>query len=258
MVSFTGSGIDRVRAFGLAAGFGADGGFINTPLSVLVKWRSEHEGKLHQIYVNGKLTGVTGNCRERMLVAGIPSGDLAAARIEVYAVEPSQGNIDFSEDIKLFDQAGRVRIEWPRYLSLPFAGCASVYSDGGEGEIDYDSAVNIEPIQLWPAWQDQGGFGLSRFGISDFGFDGSAAVGFGNGSFGYGEFGFDADLVTWDSCELETGLYQFGVKVMGRFGNYSGASETGEILVIRSAKPVEALEVDSYDQEHEELLLSVR
>ncbi len=258
MVSLIGSGIDRVRAFGLAAGVGADGGFINTPLSVLVKWRSEHEGKLHQVYVNGKLTGVTRNCREHMMVVAIPSGDLAAARIEVYAVEPSQGNIDFNEEIGTFDQAGRVRIEWPRYLSLPFAGCARVYSDSGEGEIDYDTAVNTKPIQLWPAWQDKGGFGLSGFGRSDFGFDGSAAVGFGNGSFGYGEFGFDADLVTWDSCELETGLYQFGVKVMDRFGNYGGASETEEILVIRFAKPAEALEVDSYDQEHEELLLSVR
>ena len=258
MVSLIGSGIDRVRGFGLAAGVGLDGGFINTPLSVLVKWRSAHEGKLHQVYVNGKLVGVTSNCREQMLVAAIPSGDLAAVRIDVYAVEPSQGNIDFGEDIETFDQAGRVRIEWPRYLSLPFVGSALIYSDGGEGNIDYDTAVNTEPIQLWSTWQDKGGFGLSRFARSDFGFDGSAAVGFGNGSFSYGEFGFDADLVTWDSCELETGVYQFGVKVMDRFGNYSCASETEEISVIRSAEPVEGFEVDSYDQEQEELLLKLR
>jgi len=257
-VSFIDSGIDRVRAFGLAAGIGADGRFIDAPLSVLVRWHSEHEEKLHQVYVNGKFAGVTRNCLEHMMVVAIPSGDLAAARIEVYAVEPSQGGIDFSGDIDSFDQAGRVRIEWPRYLSLPFAGGACVYSDGGEGEINYDTVVNTEPIQLWPAWQDKGGFGLSGFGRSDFGFDGSAAVGFGNGSFGYAEYGFDADLIVWDSFELETGLYQFGVKVMDRFGNYSDASETGEILVVRPAQSAEALEVDSYDQEQNELLLSVR
>jgi hypothetical protein len=256
-VSFIGSGIDRVRAFGLAAGVGADGRFINAPLSVLVKWRSEHEDKLYQVYVDGKFAGVTQNYRERMMVVAIPSEDLAAARIEVYAVEPSQGSIDFSRDMGSFDQAGRVKIEWPRYLYLPFAGYTWVYSDGGDGEIDYDTVVNTEPIKLWPAWQDKGGFGLSRFGRSDFGFDGSAAVGFGNGSFGYGEYGFDADLIVWDSDELETGLYQFGVKVMDRFGNYSDTSETGEILVVRSAQPAEALEVDSYDQEQDELLLSV-
>ena len=192
-----------------------------------------------------------------MLVAAIPSEDLTAARIEVYAVEPSQSNIDFSEEIGLFAQVGRVRIEWPRYLSLLFVGHAQVYSDGGEGEIDYDTVVNSEPIPLWPAWQDKGGFGLSEFGKSDFGFDGSAAVGFGNGSFGYGEFGFDADLVTWDSYELKTGLYQFGVKVKDQFGNYSGASETEEILVICPAKPAEELEVALYDQEQDELLLSI-
>jgi hypothetical protein len=257
-VSFIGSGIDRVRAFGLAAGVGADGRFINSPLSVLIKWHSEHKDKLHQVYVDAKFAGVTWNCLERIMVVAIPSGDLAAARIEVYAVEPSQSNIDFSEEIGLFAQAGRVRIEWPRYLSLPFVGHAQIYSDGGEGEIDYDTTMNSEPIQLWPAWQDKGGFGMSRFGQSDFGFDGSAAVGFGNGSFGYGEYGFDADLIVWDSVELETGLYQFGVKVMDRFGNYSDASETGEILVVRPAQSAEALEVDSYDQEQNKLLLSVR
>ena len=256
-MSFVSDGIDRVRAFGLAAGVSADGRTVDAPQSVLVKWRSEYKDKLHQVYINGKFAGVTGSCRERMMVVAIPSEHTTAVCIEVYAVDSSRGNVDFSEDIKLVNQACRVRIQWPRFLSLPFEGCANIYSDYGEGGIDYETVLNTERIRLWPAWQDKGGFGLCRFAQSDFGFDGSAAVGFGLGSFGYGEFGFDADLITWDSGELETGLYKFAVKIIDRFGNSSSASETEEILVIRPARPAESLEVDSYEQEQDELLLSV-
>lgn len=256
-MSVTESGIDRVRAFGLAAGIGADGELVNSPLVVLVKWRSEHESKLHQVYVNGRFAGITRYLRQRAMVVAIPSGDSAAARIEIYAVEPSQANIDFSDDIESFEQNSRVRIQWSRSLSLPFRGYAKVYADGGDGEIDYDVAVSAEAIQLWPGWQDKGGFGLSRFAKSDFGFDGSAAVGFGNGSFGYGEFGFDADLITWESRELETGLHRFAVKITDRFGNDSDAAETEQAIVIRSAECVEALGVDSYDQEHDVFVLGV-
>ncbi len=41
------SGIDKVRAFALAAGIGADGAAVNEPVNILVKWRSGHEDKLH-------------------------------------------------------------------------------------------------------------------------------------------------------------------------------------------------------------------
>jgi hypothetical protein len=256
-MSFVESGIDRVRAFGLASGIGADGEYVNEPLSVLVKWRSEHEDKLHQVYVNGRFAGVTKYPRQRSMVVGICSRNWSAAQIKVYGVSPAQGDVDFSDEIEMSENTGRVRIEWPRYLSLPFKGTTEVFSDGGEGEVEYAAPVSIEPIQLWPCWQDKGGFGMSRFGRSDFGFDGSAAVGFGIGSFGYGDFGFDADLVTWESSELETGLYKFGVKITDRFGNDSETMETEQLMVIRSAKSAIALEVDSYDAEQGRLVLEV-
>ena len=54
MMGLISSSIDRVRAFALAAGIAADGISVNEPLSVLVKWRSQHGDKLHQVYVNGE------------------------------------------------------------------------------------------------------------------------------------------------------------------------------------------------------------
>ncbi len=252
------SGINRVRAFALAGGIGADGGVVNEPLSVLVKWRSEHEDKLHQIYVNGELAGVTTDCLQRMIVILVRSSLTSSAQIEVYAVEPGQRDVDFGVQLESAGQVGRVMVSWPRLLSLPYEGEAEVFSNGGSGEIDYENAITRQALRLWPGWQDKGGFGLSRFGMSDFGFDGSAAIGFGKGLFGYGEFGFDVDQMSWVSNGLETGSYKFAVKITDEYGNSDEDEyESAEVAVIRVAQGAEELEVDSYDKGEGKLVLGV-
>ena len=150
------SGINRVRAFALASGIGADGGVVNEPLSVLVKWRSEHEDKLHQIYVNGELAGVTTDCLQRMIVVLVRSSLTSSAQIEVYAVEPGQGDVDFGVQLESAGQVGRVMVNWPRLLSLPYEGEVEVFSNGGSGEIDYENAITRQALRLWPGWQDKG------------------------------------------------------------------------------------------------------
>ena len=257
MMGLISNGIERVRAFALASGIGANGGVVNEPVSVLVKWRSEHEDKLHQVYINGELAGITADCQQRMIVVAIRSVLTSSARVEVYGVELCERNIDFSGELGSFGQMGRVEISWPRELSLPFEGEGQVFSDGGSGQINYASPVTSEGLRLWPGWQDKGGFGLSRFGLSDFGYDGSAGVGFGQGCFGQGQFGFDADQIKWQSSELITGRYKFGVKVMDQAGNSSSGIETETITVIRTAQGAKKLEDESYDKGQNKLILSV-
>jgi hypothetical protein len=256
-MGLTSSGIDRVRAYALAGGVRADGSAVDEPLSVLVKWRSEHEDKLHQVYLNGKLVGVTTGFVQRSMIVPIRSAWLSAVRIEVFAVEPSEAQVDFSSQLPSRQQAGRIRLSWLRSMALPFEGTAQVFSDGGSGEIDYENPVSREDIQLWPSWQDKFGFGLGQFGEGDFGYEGSAAAGFGMGLFGEGEFGFDADEVSWESDELETGQHKFAVKITDQFGQVSDGEETGEITVIRTATPAEGLEVSSYDKAEDRLMLCI-
>jgi hypothetical protein len=257
LMGLASSGIYRVSAFGLAAGVRAGGSAIDEPLSVLVKWRSGYEDKLYQIYVNGELASVTTDLGQRGMIMPVLSSWSSAVRIEVFAVEPSEAHIDFSSQLPSRQQAGRIRLSWLRSMVLPFEGIAQVYSDGRSGEIDYESPVSKEDIQLWPSWQDKFGFGLGQFGEGDFGYEGSAAVGFGMGLFGEGEFGFDADKVIWESDELETGRHKFAVKVTDRFGQVSDGEETGEITVIRSARPAEGLKVDFYDKAEDRLALCI-
>ncbi len=93
--------------------------------------------------------------------------------------------------------------------------------------------------------------------MSDFGFDGSAAVGFGCGVFGRGEFGFDADWIQWVSGELANGLYRFGVKVADAFGNESGGVESDEVAIVRVAGSVDEIAVESYDENTGELVINL-
>ncbi|HIJ67793.1 MAG TPA: hypothetical protein HPP87_09570 [Planctomycetes bacterium] len=252
------SGIERVMSCSIPAGVRADGSSVDEPLSVLVRWRSGYEDKLYQIYVNGALAGVAANPAARQMIVPIPAHTNSAVRIEVFAVEASAANVDFSSELQSHSQSGRVKLSWPRGMNLPFEGTAQVYSDGGGGEINYDEPVSKEDIRLWPSRQDKVGFGSGPFADGDFGYDGSSAIGFGKGAFGEGEFGFDADEMSWISGELETGKYRFAVKVQDRFGNVSEAQETDKMTVIRTAKPAQKLEVESYDKGESRLKFMVK
>jgi hypothetical protein len=258
-VGLISSGISKVRAFCLPAGIGADGKIIAEPRRALVRWHSDWLDKLYQVYVNGKYAGSTFGSKQRELIVHIPSSTQSAAVIEVFAVEPELIDLDFSDELQNADgKTGRVRINWSRRQSLPLRATAQIYSNNGSGDIDYDAPVNETPKIIWPAWQDKGGFGLSKFGRSDFGFDASAAIGFGRGCFGAGEFGLDADVISWTSGQLQPGKYKFAVKVLdSRSNEDEGRNETELMTVIPGARPAEEVSPASFDKQTNELVFSV-
>jgi len=240
----------------LAAGIGASGATANEPLSCLVSWQSEHEDKFYQVYVNGRLAGVTANIKQRKMVVPLQLLKGRANKIEVVAVDAMQKYTVLSEQLKAA-MAGRLKVSIPRSMSLPYEGQMEVYSNGGAGQVDHQEPITREPVRLWASREDKGGFGLSRFGKSDFGYDGSASVGFGLGGFGCGEHGFDSNAANWESQELSTGVYKFSVKVTDCRGNDEIVSSETETVIIEEAVPAEKLTVGAYDKSQNELLLSV-
>ncbi len=252
------SGIEKVRAFELPGGIWSDGTYAGCPRIALVKWKSWLLNMFYQIYVNGRYAGSTIDSQQRQMIVQIPTSLEAAVRIEVFAVEAEQADIDFSSEIESsMGQSGRVKIGMPRSQKVAIGTAAQIYSDGGSGEIDYNNPLNDSPIRVWPAWQDKAGFGMSRFGASDFGFDGSAAVGLGKGVFGKGHFGLDADVLEWISPPMETGVYKFAIKVTDEAGSESRASETGQVTVIPPARPADGMSISSFDKQENQLVLSV-
>jgi hypothetical protein len=191
------------------------------------------------------------------MIVHMPTLSKAPVRIRIFAVEADEANTDFSSEIDLSPGlTGRVRITFLRGQNLPTDSAAQIYFDNGTGEIDYDNPLTSSPIRIWPAWQDKAGFGMSRFGAGDFGYDSAAAIGFGKGSFGRGEFGLDADTIGWVSGPLQAGAYKFAVKVSDTVGNET-SSETGQITVTPAAKPAERVNIASFDKEINQLVLDV-
>ena len=257
-MSLISSGIEAVRAFELPGGIWADGGYAETPLAALVKWRSSWSDMLHQVYVNGRYAGTTIDSEQRKIIVQIPTTFESLVRIEVFAVEAAEAHVDFSSELdSLIARSGRVKIRMLRGQNLPIEATVHVYFDNCTGQIDYDTPLNDSPIRVWPAWQDKAGFGMNRFGASDFGYDSAAAVGFGEGSLGHGQFGLDADTLEWTSAEMLPGAYKFGVKITDRAGNESNGSETDQVTVTPAAKPAEQVSVSSFDKQTNQLVLSV-
>jgi hypothetical protein len=250
------NGIDKVRVFEIPVGVWADGEIVVEARVCLVSWWSAWTNKLHQVYVNGKFAGVTVDSEQRQMVVQTPNCNERAARIEVFAVEPSEGNIDFSDYLKGSDgDTGRAVLRLLRSQRIPAGARYEVYYDEGSGEVDYENLISSGAI--WSCWQDKAGFGLAGFGEGDFGYEWAAGIGFGKGGFGLGEFGADAEVIEWVSPALEAGVYRFGVKVVDELGNGSGASETGEVTVIPAAGPAGRVSVPSFDKETNVLMIGM-
>ena len=256
-MSLISTGIESVRAFELPAGIWADGQCIEVPRFALVKWRSAWCDKFHQVYVNGQYSGTTLDSRQRQMVVPIPTFFESPVRLEVFALGAEDAYTDFSSDYIRPVDSGRVKITMLRSQNLPAGATAEIYFDNGTGQIDYDNPLTDSPLRIWPAFQDKAGFAMSGFGLGDFGYDSAASVGFAKGSFGLGQFGLDADTIEWTTPELKNGTYRFAVKLRNSSGRQSSSSETGPITVTPGAKPAEGLSVSSFDNQTNQLLLTI-
>ncbi len=250
--------IDTVRAFGLSNGIWRDGEFVRAPWVVLVKWRSGWSNMFHQVYVNRKYSGVTVDYQQREMIVPIPTSLESPVRIEVFAIQPEEGNIDFSHQLEAVPAcSGRVRIKLLRSQALPVGATAKLYFDKGTVAVDYDTPLTNSAIIIWPSWLDKAGFGMSRFGVVDFGYDSAASVGFGKGSFGNGQFGLDSDTIEWISPQLSAGRYRFAAKIVDAAGNTSNSTETELITVTPPARPAASLSISYLDKETRQPTLNI-
>jgi len=252
------NGITDVRAVELPSGIWADGGYVRSPRTALVEWRSIWADKFYQVYVNGQYAGVTVDDQQRQMIIQITTSLESPVRIEVFAVDSEHADIDFSSETEpSIGRSGLVKISMLRDQILPIVANADVYFDNGTGEIDYDNALNDSPIRIWPSRQDKAGFGMSRFASGDFGYDSAAAVGFGKGSFAYGKFGLDADSFDCMGPAISAGVYRFAVRVVDEAGNESNSSETGQVAVIPAPIPAEQISISSFDKQENHLVLAI-
>ena len=256
-MSLISNGINSVRVFALPAGIWPNGEHIGLPQTVLVQWHSVLSDVLYQVYVNGKYAGTTVHNSQKQMLVSVPASFSSPVRIEVFGVLPKYADMDLSSDLPNQTENNRIKIVLSRSQTLPTGSTFQIYYDNGTGSIDYDNPLTPTPIQVWESWQDKSGFGMSKFGFSDFGYDSSGAVGFGKGCFGKNPFGIDSNAIEWISPVLSDGIYKFAVKVFDKVGDEIQIIETEAVTLIKSAKPLQTLEILSYDKQANELIFKI-
>jgi hypothetical protein len=253
-MSLESSGIEKVEAYAVSGQVFEDGESVYFG-DVVVTWQSSWSGKFYQIYVNGLYAGTTLSSAQRRIVLTVPTGRSAAV-IEVFAVDACDAYENFSgESAVSFGTTDRVQLRFNRDQSIGI-NCRAVVYSGTDGSVDYENSLD-DSVRFWPCFQDKAGFGLSRFGDGDFGFDSGAGVGFGRGFFGSGLWGQGADIVEWSSGELCDGDHKFGIKVRDDAGNEGAAFESELLTVVCGSEPAESLSVESYDKESDKLVIRI-
>lgn len=254
-MAFSTEQIEAVRAESFPMGRLRSGKVVATSGLVLVRWRSGLSDRLFQVYVNGCLAGVTSEPDQRMLLIHIEPRNLAA--IEVGAVDAEERWSDHSPELTGFSNqdSSRVELRVPRRGELPLNSVVKVYWDFGSGTIDYSEELGERVVWLEEA--EKWGWGLDGFGKGDFGYSGTGAVGWGKGSFGDGEFGFDGDVLTYRSQAIDPGKYKFDLRLMDGLGNLdAGGSGVVEVFV-DPIQPSGELEIESYDDSSNSLMLKI-
>ena len=201
--------------------------------AVEVTWASTQADRWHQVYVSGRLAGVTARTEDRRLIVSGPVGRGGAqgtVLAEVVAVDAADRWTDFGDELGGFAGAGggRVRLSWQAGLYLD-AGLESfdVFADGRTGTVDYTVPLNETPISAAPG--------------------GAAPWGYGCGGYGVGGYGMSAARFEWTTDLLEPGAWRFAVVATDAAGNRLATAAEIAIQLAPVPRPPEAFRLASYD-----------
>lgn len=137
---------------------------------------------------------------------------------------------------------------------------AQLYSNGGDGDIDWNTPVSSRRHPLYPGDAGQYGFGRTPFGRTPFGHGQAIGVntGFGHGPFGRTPFGHGATVVTATHAVTACGMYKYGIKTFDAAGNENEGTPAEETLSVHVTPPrATPLKPLSYDKATDILILEV-
>jgi hypothetical protein len=226
-MGFSTAEVSAVRALPVVVGVDEAGRWQIDPGFVEVVFQSSASGKYHQVYLDGRLAGVTQAEDERTVT--VAACESAASVIEVVAVDSEDRLQDFSASLTGFSdlQGARVNLSWfgGRYLGDTLDHF-DVYG-GPAGAVDDSRPLNAEPITAFP--------------------DGVNLGGFGSGGCGRGGWGRSAMAYSFLTPKFVSGQYTFEVLAVDSSGNSSGGPAARIEVEVRSLpRPPGGLHVAAY------------
>jgi len=222
--------ITSVRALPVVLAVGDDGEVHSEVTFAEVVFESTAQGKHHQVYVDGRLAGMTISTEDDRVLAAVP--EAAASLLEVLAVDADDRLTDFRGQLSGFADADAARVElsWfgGRYLDDNLDHF-EVYG-GPAGSIDYSRPLNAEPIKALVGGENLGGFG--------------------RGGFGRGGFGRSAMAFSFVTAKFPPGTYDFEILAVDTEGNLTeGPPEVTQTEVRSFPRPPTDLAVSAYDDQ---------
>lgn len=236
-MAMTTEGISNVRALPVALNADADGTVQAEPGFAEVVFASTADGMHHQVYVDGRLAGVTVAAEERSVI--VPAVEHAASLVEVIAVDAADRLTDYAASLSGWsDAAGsRISLAWygGRYLDDTIDHF-DVFA-GPPGAIDTQAPLNAEPIPATVEGESQGGFG--------------------RGPFGRGGFGRSATRFTFTTPKLAAGVVALEVVAVDAAGNATGGAVAQVVATVPAPlRPPSELAVVGYDDATQTAALS--
>ena len=231
-MSYRTDGITRVRIRPLAVAVAAGGGAAVSVGAVEAAWESTQADGWHQVYVNGRLAGVTGKSEDRQLVVSAPVGRRGPATmllVEVVAVDAVDRWTDFGVSLSGFAGVGAaVRLTWQagEYLD-PNLDSFDVFADGRTGTVDYETPLNDSPIAARPGGQSPWGYGCGGYGVG-----------------GYGQ---SAAQYEWTTDSLEPGAWRLAVVAVDTAGNRLATAADVAVVVSPLPRPAGGFRLSHYD-----------
>ena len=191
---------------------------------LFVSWTSTAIRSIHQVYVNWQLAWSGQSRRCYVPRPAVPEGGVIWVHVGVVA--PQEATSDFSAALTAATGlTSKARLTWKGGTYLDATGLDDVRgfrifaSGAAGGPVDFTTPVGT--VCAYP-----GGW------VSD---------GFGLGGFGEGGFGRSATLYTWESENLASGLWQFGVVPYDSAGNIRGVGQTATVAIAQAPRPPAAM-----------------
>lgn len=225
---------------------------LRRPLGWRLTFRSRNDGRMHQLYVNGRLADVTDTAAQRFFEVSAQTFPMELAVAAVAGEFRFEDH--FSELPSGVAEPGWVyRPNVLRSVQHRPGDRLAVLHDAASGTMSDQAAVRRE---VWPAGIPHWGWGCGVLGRGGFGLDADLAPGFGGGLFGLGPMGVDVERMDLSLPLKNEGLHDVELCVMTAEGKSSAAVED-TFTAHPPPAPLEAITATNYNPDTHLLSISL-
>jgi len=152
-----------------------------------------------------------------------------------------------------------ITVQYTVGLNYRLGDYARLHGNSGSGEIDWDTPITGDKIDIFPDGAGIYGYGHYPYGHNPYGHAAALGVaGYGHYPYGHNPYGYGAVSITSKVPVTRCGDYKFGFKVYDAAGNAHTGTPGEVTAVVHIAPPApRGLKLNSYDPDTDILTLDI-